>query len=163
MTNKHDLIAARIVGQALAAERMPKNAAQAVRSALGMVGTQGTHLVPEDQLQHQAVEPKAAIKGVQDAQTEAALTELGAHATERIGHYHHAILVQVLEERRTAGEVDTVDVYGLDQLGVLKQFGYPDGRSEYDLNGKTLVTFWPPKVSFEDGYMNVEQAYRVAV
>jgi hypothetical protein len=157
--NKHDLIAANIVAGALESQKLPPAARRAVGRALGLVQAKPPSPTPEA-LVGPGMNPKetAAISPSD---------ELAQEAQRRIASQYDAIITNLLKERMEAGEIDTSDPRALDAAGHLKQFGYPDGRTEYDLNGKTLVSFWPPEVAFEEegerSFMLVNQRYRIAV
>lgn len=149
--NIHDLMAAQIVRDAFEAKKVPEAAAGLVVRATAAAGIR----------QPVAAEPEPVQ--AQPQQTASPADELARQAAARMSSQYDGIITSLLKERVVAGEIDTSDPHALDAAGALKGYRYPDGCSEWELNGKTLIKFWPPDVAFGEGFMHVHQRYVVAI
>lgn len=156
--NKHDLICARIVAAATETKRLPASARSAVSAALH------GHGITLQQLGAVQDARETPAPQAQTAQPAPSPTDEAAQiASQRMASQYDGIITALLKERMAAGEIDSCDPRDLDARGILKGFRYPDGVSEYELNGAALVKFWPPEVAFaDDGAMLVHQRYLLA-
>lgn len=152
--NPHDAIAARIVAGAMQAQKLPPAAARAVFRAMGAANALPDQPAAAVDVPGESV-PTLAV-GIEPAQD---TTELTAAAGGVIATHHDGILRAVL----AAKGIDTTEPQILMEVGDLNGFTYEDGRTEFELHGKPLVMFWPPEVAFEEGFMLVNQRYRMAV
>ena len=154
--NIHDLIAANVVRNAFAAEKLPPGAASVVVGATRAAG------MPMPQ----KPEPAAAAQTPPSRQDAPDVRqEIAAQLSARMASQYDGIITAMLRERVATGQVDTADPKELDVQGRLRGFSYPDGRTEWELDGQTLVEFLVPQAGFsEDGrFMEVALVYRVAI
>lgn len=151
--NKFDHVAAGIVARAVEAEKMPRNAAQTIRSALGAAGITPGMVTPLDA---PPADPSApVVEGAPDQAMEA----LSKVAAQRMASQYDGIITALLKEHQAESEIDTDNPKELAAQGRLQGFTYPDGVSEYELDGKLLVRFHPPECAFEDEKMHVHLRY----
>ena len=89
------------------------------------------------------------------------IAEAAQQASRSIARQHDGIVMALVRERLGNPDIELQDLHGrlqgFDYLPHLER----DGYREWLLDGRPLVRFWPPEISWAGNVMTVNQRYQV--